>query len=97
LLIQANKTPITQSAGAMSDTRTVWVLQVSHRHGEDLSCHSTEQRAKAALAEYCEEWWEHEVQDKPMPEDPQERIKLYYEEVGEESADISAHDVEFDQ
>ena len=36
----------------------LFILQISHKHGEDLSLHTTEDKAKDALYEYCCQWWD---------------------------------------
>jgi hypothetical protein len=36
---------------------TVWVLEISHRHGVDVTVHATEEAARGALVNYCLDWW----------------------------------------
>ena len=54
----------------------VHVLQISHRHGDNISVHFTRSSADAALAGFCREWWKHELGDEVMPEDPEEACQI---------------------
>lgn len=61
---------------------TVHVLTIEHRHGLNVSAHSTKDLAYAALLRYVEEWWEQELSDE-MPSDRDAAIDAYFENVEE--------------
>lgn len=69
----------------------VYVLVISHRHGDNVTVHTTEEGAHGELAAYCDErWnsWEHPT-TATKPEDNQELIDGYFETVsGDESYEI---------
>ena len=76
----------------------VYVLHISHRHGDDIHVHTTDTSANIDLARYCEEWWEKEVLDEegnplPMPSEPGDVISIYFERVHFEHAQIFECDV----
>jgi hypothetical protein len=53
----------------------IWLLHIAYKNGEDITVHSTEERAKAALCEFVDE----EMADDPeKPDDQQERIDEYF-------------------
>lgn len=60
----------------VSETETVFIVTVEHKHGTDSWAHRTFEGAIASLAEYCREWWAGE--DDP-PEDDEQCIKDYFE------------------
>jgi len=65
---------------------TIYVVVVSHRHGEDVYVALTEAECYERLAEYVLEWWQDEMPD-PVPELPdnnEELVRLYFERVPDE-------------
>lgn len=70
--------------------REVWVLTINHNHGLDTFAHACEAAAYAQLDAYVQKWWEHEVTGHELPDDPDERIRAYFDEfVPHESFAIS--------
>jgi hypothetical protein len=64
--------------------KTVWVCVITHKYGEDISAHATEESALAEVDAYVEEWWEREMgKDAPMPEAAAERRDAYFEKTME--------------
>lgn len=69
---------------------TVWVLRVDHRHGADVTVHSSVAAAKESLREWVHSWWDETAgrcgaPDAP-PDNPDEAIQFYFEAMaGEES------------
>jgi hypothetical protein len=63
---------------------SVHVLTIEHKHGENVSVHRTAAGAQEKLHGYVIEWWEHEISDEPMPEDAEEAIKAYFDQVDHE-------------
>lgn len=60
---------------------TVFVVEITHRHGTDLIVCASEARAYTALARYAREWW-HEVEFEAGPIDDltdDEAADLYFE------------------
>jgi hypothetical protein len=74
---QAN-TAIAMTAAAPGPTVVVTV--VSHRHGDNVYVNATEDGARQTLLAYVTEWW-NEVEDQvgPMPADPAEAIRAYFD------------------
>lgn len=63
----------------------VWVtvLRIEHRHGTDVTVHSTEAGADKWLADYCREWWEPQYMG-DMPEGVWDMIDVYFEQTENE-------------
>lgn len=60
----------------------VWLAQIEHSHGYDISVHRTRESALILVARYCDEYWyELAEQGKPVekPADKQEKIDRYFE------------------
>lgn len=70
-----------------TQTIPVVVLVIDHRHGVDATVHLDRAAAEAALYDYVQFWWADEI-DVPMPEDPSDCIKEYFETVDTEHASI---------
>lgn len=69
--------------------RTVWLFQVHHRHGDDVSVYSTKQKAVDGVYEWVAEYWDDEMirqyNDVPqIPSDRQEAIDLYFNSIDDE-------------
>ena len=61
---------------------TVWVLAIDHKHGTDISVHTTEKGARKALYQYCAEWWGEDLDKKYGPLKDLERddvIQAYFD------------------
>lgn len=64
----------------------LWILHITHRHGDDLMAFKSKEGADRALSDYVKEWWAQEIGSKvAMPSDVDEMITQYFELVGEES------------
>ncbi len=79
--------------------QAVWVLEVTHKHGADITVHATERSARETLAAYCLDWWEplfteeNWVDPETLSED--QVIQQYFEAVdGHESFDIVSAQVQ---
>lgn len=74
----------------MSEDKIVYVLIIHFRHGEDTYVYDTEDKANDAIFEYVKEWWNEETEaiNGNIPKDKTEAIKLYFEVMEEEWADI---------
>jgi hypothetical protein len=70
----------------------VWVLSISHRHGEDISVYQTDTGANAALAAYCAEWWDNECSRngvyRTRPADIDQLISQYFDGTDDENYEI---------
>jgi hypothetical protein len=67
----------------------VWVLVISHRHGDNMYVHETPEGAKASLVEYVHEWWGEcsgrwGEEPEKMPHDDEEAVQAYFDKVGDE-------------
>jgi hypothetical protein len=63
---------------------TVWVLQIEHKHGDDISVYASEEAALNAVGEYVRTWWNDMLVDGielSMPESRDEAIEEYFEEM----------------
>jgi hypothetical protein len=56
----------------------VWVLTVIHKHGYDVSAHTTQEGAHGALASYVGDWWDQEMSEELIPDDDGEAIDRYF-------------------
>jgi hypothetical protein len=67
----------------------VWVLQYSHKHGEDLTAYATPQAAEAGIAEIVREWWASEMRgEEGVPASPAElsdaeAVEMYFNHTSE--------------
>ena len=70
----------------------VWFLLINHRHGVDITIHATQDSAYAGLVQYCRDEWENEFADAnppaTPPEDDDELIDQYFENVDDETYEI---------
>lgn len=71
----------------------VWTLTLTHRHGEDVTVHSTRERVDEALHAHVIAWWPHELPDEPMTGNAPSDISDYFEKVQDESANIEEHEI----
>jgi hypothetical protein len=71
----------------------VWTCSITHRHGSFVTVHTSKTLARAAVATYVTEQWPNEIGDE-MPDDPEEAIEQYFEEVEGEYADIDDTEVD---
>ena len=60
---------------------TVWVLHMSHKHGDDINVFANEQGALDELVAWANEWWGNEVGDVPRPETQGELVRQYFDHV----------------
>lgn len=67
-------------------TASVFVLRISHRHGVDVTIHTTHGAALQAASEFARQWWS-EHDDTDPPEDDDEVLEEYFGS-GRESYDI---------
>jgi hypothetical protein len=58
--------------------KVVWVLHISHKHGDSYWVYNGEEEAKGRLVGWASEWWEKEIPDKPIPDDDAELILEYF-------------------
>ena len=74
----------------------VWVLLIEHRYGIDMYACARKDRAHARLADFVARWWAREMPSGlPMPKDPDERIRAYFEHMdGRESYILGKVEVE---
>jgi hypothetical protein len=77
---------------------TLYVLTISHRHGDDISVHGSQAEATGTLAEFARYWWEEITAGTgracpgvtaPPPEDDEEAIRIYFEHQHDESYAIT--------
>jgi hypothetical protein len=61
----------------------VWVLTINHKHGTDIWVRRTQESAWQILVDYATEWWAGEMAGAEMPEEPGDRVSLYFEEVND--------------
>jgi hypothetical protein len=75
----------------------VWIMHISHRHGEDYWLFETRERAEREAADWAALWWEKEFGDLPKPADPDEVSRAYWDrqnDHGEEWCNIVSREVE---
>ena len=75
----------------------VWVLNIDHQHGNNISVHATEAGAVAELYEYVSDFWEQEtaredfLTNPEIPMDQQEAIRAYFTLWTDEYYSIEEH------
>lgn len=70
----------------MSQIITCYALIVSHRHGQNITVHPSEEAAKAALADFVDDWWEAEEIEDEKPSDREEMVDIYFDQIDEQWA-----------
>lgn len=60
----------------------VFVLVISHKHGEDVSVHRTNEGAMEELYQFVQEWWESRMEG-PLPSDKADAISAYFTEMSD--------------
>jgi hypothetical protein len=72
------------------------LLAITHDHGADHMLARTEQDARALLHAFVTRWWDYEARSRPlpakMPSDPDDAIRVYFEQVKDEHWEISTID-----
>lgn len=66
--------------------QTVWVLHISHRHGDEITLHATYDSAWKELVEFAGNYWDDDAavnrlenEPKPLPEKDQEIVDGYFD------------------
>lgn len=60
----------------------VWILHISHRHGDGYWAFGSEQLALNELVSWCREWWPVEFgEDEPIPATDDELIEQYFDKM----------------
>jgi hypothetical protein len=72
-------------------TIEVWSLHISHKHGDDVTVHASEDAANEALLGYVRDYWEQEDVPGVMPDERDAAIRAYFDHVEGESADLKPH------
>ena len=63
---------------------TVWILNISHRHGIDTWVCASEDRAYQRLIQYVDEWWDREMENTPRPTDNNISVEKYFSNAQDE-------------
>jgi hypothetical protein len=62
---------------------TVWVLHVSHKHGDNLSVFTSQERARRAIEAWAADNWEQETGE-PLPDlTGEDLVEAYFEKVSD--------------
>lgn len=85
---------------AKDERRQVFVLRIEHRHGDDVSVHTSREGARNALASYVDDWWNEVADnlDEPVEFSSLDRdaaIDLYFEHQTDEYFHIDDSIVDF--
>jgi hypothetical protein len=71
------------------DRTEVYVLEIEHRHGNDITVYHSREAAEDSLLEYVKSYWELEIEDDvEKPEDDAELVDAYFEEMDNEFYNI---------
>jgi hypothetical protein len=69
----------------MGEELKVWLLDVHHKHGNNVTVFHTEDGARHGLAEYARVWWsDYEDLPEAPPEDDEAVIEAYFNAATEE-------------
>jgi hypothetical protein len=65
-------------------------LVISHRHGSNVNIYRTDEDARAAPADYVDDWWDREMAKFEMrrPDDSEQMVSLYFEYIKDERFEI---------
>jgi hypothetical protein len=74
----------------------LWIVAIEHKHGTDLHAASTMDKADAIVRAYVDEWWEHEMEETPKPEDPDQMVEEYFDAMDDESYMIQEANLEME-
>ncbi len=66
----------------------LWANIIAHNHGVGATLATTFAEACEHSANWVREWWDDEFPDEDMPEDIDEAVEMYFEEVSHEYVDI---------
>ena len=61
------------------DRGEIYCLVIHHRQGMEIWPCESHQAAELQLQFYVQEWWAEEMGAKPMPRDPKEAVKAYFQ------------------
>ena len=59
--------------------KTVWVLLVTYKHGDDITVFDSREKALVDLDDFVKEYWDDWLSETLIPNDRQERIDAYFE------------------
>lgn len=71
----------------------VFTLIISHRHGDDLMVHASEEEAEQAVFKYVSDNWPGEMAGQEMPADHAQAVADYFNTVPDETANIEGHEI----
>jgi hypothetical protein len=75
-------------------TITIHTAAIEHRHGTNTYASIDKAAIRKDIAAYCEDEWENEMGDEPMPEDPEKRIEVYFDQVDDEFLTTDNHTID---
>ena len=61
----------------------VFVLHLTHKHGDDYWAFDTYEKADARMTVWAEEWWENDGPPIEKPADPEEMSRAYWDHQNE--------------
>lgn len=69
--------------------KTIWLLVITHAHGDNTYPCATEEAAKQQLYGFVDNNWEAEMDEQTQPDDPEQSAAEYFDYVDEESYSIT--------
>lgn len=74
-------------------TITIHIASINRRQSANDYCSLDSDGLRNRIAEYCRDEWDHEVGDEEMPEDREELIEMYFDQVDDEHLYTSEHTI----
>ena len=75
--------PANPEPTATTAPMNIWVLHISHKHGDSFRTFSDGQKPLDRLASWAREWWEKEGVPGEIPENDGEAVSQYFDNVSE--------------
>lgn len=82
----------------MTRPKSVWIAEVSHKHGTNLYVGSTRRKVLRKVVEYCKYSWKDEEVPGPVPRKHEDICQQYFDHMieieGGEYCDINQHPID---
>lgn len=73
----------------------VYTLAIEHKYGTAITVYKTEEKRRAALVQWCRDWWDETGLDKDeMPQDEEMLITTYFGDHDRESYVLDSTELE---
>ena len=63
----------------------IWVGEITNEHGTNLYAGTSEEAVRRQFADYCIAWWDDNMEGEEMPDNDDDLITMYFDNVDGES------------